>query len=422
MAAQSSEHASHESTASCRLCQTALTRTFLDLGMSPLCQTHLEPGDLNKSEAFYPLRVMICERCLLVQLQAYVAAEAIFTEYAYFSSFSDTLLKHASDYVEATVPRFQLGASSKVIEVASNDGYLLQYFVKRGIPVLGIEPAANVAKAAVEKGVPSLVRFFGVETARQLLAEGTQADLLLGNNVLPHVPDLHDFVGGLKTLLAPRGIITIEFQHLMRMMQGNQFDTVYQEHFSYLSLTVVVKLFENHGLRLFDVEEIGTHGGSLRIFACHADNPAQSTQPRLTELLALEEQEGMNRLGHYENYEERVKETKRELLQFLIRAKREGKRIAGYGAAGKTNTLLNYCGIRSDFIEYTVDRNPYKQGKFLPGTHIPIHAPERIRETKPDYLFVGPWNLVNEIVEQTSYIREWGGRWIVPIPTVRVLS
>jgi hypothetical protein len=410
------------STVGCRFCQAPLTRTFVDLGMSPLCQTHLEPEELNKGESFYPLHVFICEKCLLVQLQQYVTPDEIFSEYAYFSSFSETMLRHASSYVDAVVPRFGLGAQSKVIEIASNDGYLLQYFVKRGIPVLGIEPAANVAKAALEKNVPSLVRFFGVETATQLVAEGTRANLLLGNNVLPHVPNLHDFVGGLKVLLAPGGVITIEFQHLMRMMQGNQFDTIYQEHFSYLTLSFVVKLFTHYKLSLFDVEEISTHGGSLRIFARHADESSPTISPSVAAVLDAEEREGMNRLDHYEKFGERVKETKRQLLEFLIEAKRSGKSVAGYGAAGKTNTLLNFCGIREDFMDYMVDRNPYKQGKFLPGTHIPILSPDHIKETKPDYLFIGPWNLVNEIVEQTSYIREWGGKWIVPIPTVKVLT
>jgi C-methyltransferase C-terminal domain/Putative zinc binding domain/Methyltransferase domain len=409
-------------TVGCRFCEAPLTRTFVDLGMSPLCQTHLEPEELNRGESFYPLHVFICEKCLLVQLQQYVTPDEIFSEYAYFSSFSETMLRHASGYVDAVVPRFALGRESKVIEIASNDGYLLQYFVKRGIPVLGIEPAANVAKAAEEKGVSSLVRFFGVETATQLVAEGTRANLLLGNNVLPHVPNLHDFVGGLKILLAPGGVITIEFQHLMRMMQGNQFDTIYQEHFSYLTLSFVVKLFTHHGLSLFDVEEISTHGGSLRIFARHADESLPVPSPNVAALLELEEREGMNRLDHYEKFGERVKETKRQLLEFLIEAKRAGKSVAGYGAAGKTNTLLNFCGIREDFMDYMVDRNPYKQGKFLPGTHIPILSPDHIKETKPDYLFIGPWNLVTEIVEQTSYIREWGGKWIVPIPSVQVLT
>lgn len=395
---------------------------MVDLGMSPLCQTHLEPHELNKGEEFYPLHVFVCERCLLVQLQEYVTPDKIFSEYAYFSSFADTLLRQAEAYVDTVTARFGLGPSNLVVEVASNDGYLLQYFVKRGVPVLGIEPAANVAKEAEKKGVTSVVRFFGVETAKALVAEGRRADLLLGNNVLPHVPNLHDFVGGLKILLNRNGVITIDFQHLMTMMAGNQFDTIYQEHYSYLSFTFVQKLFAHHGLTLFDVEELPTHGGSLRIFARHADETGPEVGPRVAAMLATEERAGMNRLEHYAGFEERVKETKRKLLDFLIKAKQERKSIACYGAAGKTNTLLNYCGIRTDFIDYAVDRNPYKQGKFLPGTHIPIHAPDRLRETKPDYVFIGPWNLVPEITAQTAYIREWGGKWIVPIPEVRVIS
>jgi hypothetical protein len=404
----------------CRFCKEPLTKTLVDLGMSPLCQTHLEAAELNQGEQFFPLKTFICEKCLLVQLQEYVTPDKIFTEYAYFSSFVDTLLRLAEKYSDEMTSRFKLGPKSKVIEVASNDGYLLQYFVRKGIPVLGIEPAANVAKAAEQKGVPSLVRFFGVQTAKSLVAEGVQADLLLGNNVLPHVPDLHDFVGGLKILLKKGGVITIDFQHLQRMMEGNQFDTIYQEHFSYLSLAFVKKLFAHYELALFDVEDVPTHGGSLRIFARHADE-AGPMEPRLAAKLAEEEKAGMNLMSHYMAFEARVKETKFKLLDMLIQAKREGKTIAGYGAAGKTNTLLNFCGIRSDFIDYTVDRNPYKQGKFLPGTHIPIYAPDRIKETKPDYLFIGPWNLVTEIMQQTAYIREWGGKWIVPIPEARIL-
>ena len=407
--------------AGCRFCHAPLTRTFVDLGMSPLCQTHLEPRELNGAEAFYPLHVFICERCLLVQLQQYVTPEAIFSEYAYFSSFVDTLVREAERYVTAMIPRFELGPSSSVIEVASNDGYLLQHFVKRGIPVLGIEPAANVARAAEEKGVRSVVKFFGVRTAEELRGQGFAADLLLGNNVLPHVPDLHDFVGGLKILTTERGVITVDFQHLLRMMQGNQFDTIYQEHFSYLSFTFVDTLFAHHRLSVFDVEELSTHGGSLRVFAGHA-GAGRERSAAVERLLDLEKAEGMNTLDYYTRFTERVQNTKRQLLAFLIDAKRSGKSIVGYGAAGKTNTLLNYCGIRTDFLDYVVDRNPYKQGKFLPGTHIPILAPDRIRETRPDYLFIGPWNLVEEIVGQTSYIREWGGEWIVPIPEVRVLS
>ncbi|MDB5103950.1 MAG: C-methyltransferase [Fibrobacteres bacterium] len=410
----------------CRFCRAPLRTVFADLGMSPLCQSQLEPEDLDKGEEFFPLRVFTCDECLLVQIQDYVGPEKIFSEYAYFSSFADTLLRHSEAYVDMAAKRFGLGASSRVVEVASNDGYLLQYFLKRGVPVLGIEPAGNVAKAAEAKGIPTVVRFFGVETARILAGDGMKADLLLGNNVLPHVPDLHDFVGGLKLLLKDDGAITMEFQHVMRMMAGNQFDTIYQEHFSYLSFTFVVKLFAHHGLEIFDVEEVPNHGGSLRIFARHAPHgdrhPGESRTPgpRVAAMLETEDRAGMNRMDHYTDFGERAKETKRKLLDFLIGAKRAGKTIAGYGAAGKTNTLLNYCGIRSDFIDYTVDRNPYKQGRFLPGTHIPIMAPERIRETRPDYLFLGPWNLANEIMEQTAYIREWGGRWVIPIPEVQV--
>lgn len=408
-------------TQGCRFCGVPLTRTFIDLGMSPLCQSVLEPAQLNEAETFFPLHVFVCESCRLVQLQQYVVPDQIFSEYAYFSSFSDSMLAHAQTYVNAILARHTLDQSSKVVEVASNDGYLLQYFVKRGIPVLGVEPAANVARAALDKGVPTCVRFFGVETAKALLADGTGADLLVANNVLPHVPDLHDFVGGIKILLQPEGIGTIEFQHLMRMVEGNQFDTIYQEHYSYLSLAVVRRLLERHGLRLFDVEEISTHGGSLRIYLCHKD-ARHPLSENVARILEEEAQRGVENLSYYEGYEERVKETKRQLLSFLIDAKRNGKTVAGYGAAGKTNTLLNFCGIRSDFIDYFVDRNPYKQGRFLPGSHIPVHSPEKIGETKPDYLFVGPWNLLPEIMNQTSYIREWGGKWVVPIPEVRVVE
>jgi len=410
-----------ETNAPCRFCRKPLSRTFVDLGMSPLCQTHLEPNELDKGEEFFPLHVFLCENCLLVQLRDYVGPEKIFSEYAYFSSFAATMLKHASDYVDMIVPRLKLGPQSKVVEIASNDGYLLQYFVKQGIPVLGIEPAGNVAKAAIEKGVPSVVKFFGVETAKGLVKEGVQADLLLGNNVLPHVPDLHDFVGGLEILLKKGGTVTIEFQHLMRMMAGMQFDTIYQEHFSYLSFTFVNKLFAHYRMSIVDVQEIGTHGGSLRIFAQHSDG-APKPSPAVAAMLETEDKAGMNTLEFYSRFEEKVKETKRKILDFLIEAKRDGKHVAGYGAAGKTNTLLNYCGIRQDFIDYTVDKNPYKQGKFLPGTHIPIYSPDRIKETKPDYLFVGVWNILKEVMEQTAYIRDWGGKWIIPIPEPKIIA
>jgi SAM-dependent methyltransferase len=406
----------------CRFCRAPLGTVFADLGMSPLCQSQVEPDDLDKSEVFYPLKVFLCDNCLLAQLPAFAQPGQIFSEYAYFSSYVDMLLKQAEAYADMATTRFGLGPRSKVVEVASNDGYLLQYFVKKGIPVLGVEPAANVARTAVEKGVPTVVRFFGQDTARMLAAEGGMADLLLGNNVLPHVPDLHDFVGGLKILLKPGGVLTLDFQHLLRMMEGMQFDTIYQEHYSYLTLAFVDRLLKHHALELFDAERLPTHGGSLRAFVRHAGESRSGRSPRLEEFLAEEERAGMGRPETYAAFGEKIREVKRGLLEFLIAAKREGKSIAGYGAAGKTNTLLNFCGIRSDFIDYTVDRNPYKQGRFLPGSRIPIYPPDRIRETRPDYLFIGPWNLSEEIMGQTAYIREWGGKWIIPIPCVKVVD
>ena len=404
----------------CRFCGENLNYTFVDLGMSPLCESYISAVQKNTMEPFFPLHVHVCPACYLVQLQEYVDPQHIFTEYAYFSSYSTDWLKHAERYVGMVAERFGLDGSSLVVEVASNDGYLLQYCVERGIPALGIEPAANVAEVAVGKGVPTLVEFFGVKTASQLAAEGKMADLLLGNNVLAQVPDLNDFVAGMKILLKPGGVITMEFPHLMRLMEENQFDTIYHEHFSYFSFITVEKIFAAHGLELFDVEELPTHGGSLRIFAKHCGADLHEVGPRVGELRSREEAAGINRLETYGNFAEQVRETKRKLLDFLITAKREGKTVAGYGAPGKGNTLLNYCGIRTDFLDYTVDRNPYKQGKFLPGTHIPIFAPEKIRETKPDYLLILPWNFKEEIMAQEAYIREWGGSFLVPIPEARV--
>jgi hypothetical protein len=385
--------------ASCRFCGAGLEHTFVDLGMSPLCERILRADQLNQMEPFYPLHVYVCGECFLVQLQEYVSPEAIFSDYAYFSSYSDSWLAHAKNYSDKMVRLFGLNRKSLVVELASNDGYLLQNFVNLSIPTLGIEPAANVAEVAIFKGVPTLVKFFGRETASELAAEGKLADLLLGNNVLAQVPDLNSFVAGMKILLKPRGVITMEFPHLLRLIQENQFDTIYHEHFSYFSLWTAEKIFAAHGLVLFDIEELSTHGGSLRIYARHA---------------------GVNRVEAYATFDEQVKETKRRLLDFLIRARREGKRVAGYGAPGKGNTLLNYCGIRTDFLEYTVDRNPHKHGKFLPGTHIPVYPPERIRETHPDYVLILPWNLKEEIMEQNAYVREWNGRFVVPIPEVKV--
>ena len=406
--------------ARCRFCQAALRTTFVDLGMSPLCQTHISPQQLHEMEPFYPLHCYVCERCFLVQLQEFVSPGEIFTEYAYFSSYSSSWVDHARRYVDMAIDRFRFGPGHKVMEIASNDGYLLQHFVARGVPVLGIEPAANVAQAAVERGVPTLVRFFGKQAADDIAREHGRPDLLLGNNVLAHVPDLNDFVAGMKCLLAPGGTITMEFPHLQRLMAGNQFDTIYHEHFSYLSLVTVEKIFAHHGLTLFDVEELPTHGGSLRIYARHADGDTRPVGPRVTALRQHEIDDGFLTTARYTGFGEQVKATKRKLLSFLIDAKRRGKKVVGYGAPGKGNTLLNYCGIRTDFLDFTVDANPYKQGKFTPGTRIPILAPAAIREARPDYVLILPWNLREEISREAAYVADWGGRFVVPIPEVEV--
>jgi len=408
--------------ARCRFCGTKLEHTFVDLGMSPLCESFLGHNKLNQMEPFYPLHVHVCDSCFLVQLEQYVSPEEIFTEYAYFSSYSDSWLEHAKNYAEMVVNRFDLNDQSRVMELASNDGYLLQYFVQKGIPALGVEPAANVAAVAEkQKGVTTVVKFFGRQTAHELVGEYGQVDLVIGNNVLAQVPDLNDFVGGMKIVLNPGGVITMEFPHLIRLMNENQFDTIYHEHFSYLSFYFVEKVFAAHGLMLFDVEELPTHGGSLRIYARHAEDATKPVSAHATELRERELHDGVNRLEAYFSFAEKVKETKRAVLEFLIGAKRAGKSIAGYGAPGKGNTLLNYCGIRSDFIDYTVDRNPYKQGKYTPGTHIPILAPEAIKQTKPNYVFILPWNLQDEIMSQLAYVRKWGGQFVVPIPEVKIL-
>jgi 2-polyprenyl-3-methyl-5-hydroxy-6-metoxy-1,4-benzoquinol methylase len=406
----------------CLHCKTPLRQTFVDLGMSPLCESYLPADKLNSMEPFYPLHVYVCENCLLVQLEEYVAPEHIFSEYAYFSSYADSWVDHMRRYAEMISDRLRLGNHSFVVEIASNDGYLLQHFVKMGIPVLGIEPAANVAKVAIEKGVPTLVKFFGEQTARELAAEGRQADLVCGANVLAQVPDPNDFVKGMKILLKPHGVITIEFPHLMRLIAENQFDTIYHEHFSYFSWISAEKIFSSQGLTLFDVEELPTHGGSLRIYARHAEDRSKSITERARQLHQREIDAGLTRLESYAGFGERAKETKRKLLQFLIEAKRDGKKVVGYGAPGKGNTLLNYCGIRTDFLEFTVDRNPYKQGKFLPGTHIPIYGPEKIDEARPDYVLILPWNFKDEVIRQMARIRDWGGKFVVPIPETRVFD
>lgn len=407
--------------ATCRFCQKPLRQTLVDLGMSPLCESYLSASKLNRMEPFYPLHVYVCDNCLLAQLEEYVSPEEIFTEYAYFSSYADSWLQHAKAYTDLMVKRFGLGTRSLVVEVASNDGYLLQYFVEKGIPVLGIEPARNVAEVAIEKGIPTLVEFFGKAMAERLVAEGRSPDLILGNNVLAQVPNLNDFVQGLKVLLGPRGLITIECPHLVRLMEDNQFDTIYHEHFSYFSLLALETIFDAHGLTLFDVEELPTHGGSLRIYARHREDPTKTVGPRIEELKARERAFGLPCMDTYRAFSAGVQETKRKLLTFLIQAKRDGKRICGYGAPGKGNTLLNYCGIRTDFLDFTVDRNPYKQGKFTPGTHIPILAPEAVAQARPDYVLILPWNFKDEIIAQLAFIRDWGGQFIVPIPEVRVI-
>lgn len=406
----------------CRFCAEPLSHTFVDLGMSPLCQTHITHEALNQMEPFYPLRAYVCSRCFLVQLEEYVSPRAIFSEYAYFSSYSDSWVQHAKEYTDLVSRRFGIDSRWAVMEIASNDGYLLQHFANKGIPVLGIEPAANVAQVAIQKGVPTTVRFFGEDTARNILSEYGHANLLLGNNVLAHVPQLNDFVAGMKALLSPDGVITMEFPHLMRLVENNQFDTIYHEHFSYLSFFTVEHVFAAHRLRLFDVEEIATHGGSIRIYARHEENDALAVTQRVEELREREIKKGYAHLPTYLAFTERVKKTKRKLLEFLISARSAGKSIVGYGAPGKGNTLLNYCGIRQDFLDYTVDRSPYKQGKFTPGTHIPICHPDKIQETKPDYVLILPWNLKKEIMSAAGFIREWGGKFVVPIPEVEVCA
>lgn len=406
--------------AGCRFCGAKLHHTLVDLGMSPLCESYVTPEKANQMEAFYPLHVYVCDKCFLAQLEQYVSPEEIFSEYAYFSSYSDSWLEHSRRYTDMIVSRLALGKGSTVMELASNDGYLLQYFVQKGIRAIGVEPAANIAAVAEKKGISTVVKFFGRESAKELSARYGRVDLLIGNNVLAQVPDLNDFVGGMRSVLKSGGVITMEFPHLMRLMNENQFDTVYHEHFSYFSFIAVEKIFAHHGFKLFDVEDLSTHGGSLRIYACHDEDGAKPIGDRVIEMRQRELRAGFDTIATYSHFGEQVKETKRRLLEFLIGAKRDGKSVVGYGAPGKGNTLLNYCGIRTDFIDYTVDRNPYKQGKFLPGTHIPILHPDKIKETKPDYLFILPWNFKDEIMAQMSGIREWGGKFVVPIPEVTI--
>ncbi|MEX0729910.1 MAG: class I SAM-dependent methyltransferase [Aquisalimonadaceae bacterium] len=417
-----SPQADFGSGARCRFCDTVLEHTFVDLGMSPLCQTHIEPGRRNLMEPFYPLHVWVCHQCYLVQLEEYVAPGEIFSDYAYFSSYSDSWVEHARRYTREVSRRFRIGPARFVVEVASNDGYLLQHFAAAGIRVRGIEPAANVAAAAEARGIPTTVQFFGAATAREFAARHGKADLLLGNNVLAHVPDINDFVEGLRILLAPGGVVTMEFPHLLKLMDGNQFDTIYHEHFSYLAFSVVERIFAAHQLTLFDVDELPTHGGSLRIYAGHAEDASQPVSSRVSALRDHERQQGLLSLSAYSGFQERVKAAKRKLLAFLIDVKQTGGSVVGYGAPGKGNTLLNYCGIGTDFLDFTVDRSPHKQGRYTPGSRIPILDPDAIRTHQPDYVLILPWNLQGEIQGQLGFIRAWGGQCVVPIPEVTVLS
>ncbi len=406
----------------CRFCNTHLRHLFLSLGAAPLSNSYLTGEDLQKMEPHYPLDVYVCHNCLLVQLEEFEKAQDIFhAGYAYFSSYSDSWLKHCENYVDMMVERFGLNEAKFVVEIASNDGYLLQYFKKYNVPILGIEPAANTARVAREKGIPTEISFFDQVYAQGMLRAGRQADLIIGNNVLAHNPNLNDFVRGLKTALKPDGLITMEFPHLARLMEETQFDTIYHEHFSYFSFLAVEKIFREHGLAVFDVEELPTHGGSLRIFAAHAEDAGKSFSPRVGALRARELENGYGSIDHYLGFQKKVQAMKRSLLQILIGIKNEGKKIVGYGAPAKGNTLLNYCGIRTDFLDYTVDRSPHKQNCYLPGSRIPIKHPDRIREDKPDYVLILPWNIKEEIMEQMKHVREWGGRFIVPIPHVHVI-
>lgn len=404
----------------CRFCDKQLKYIFADLGVSPLANAYLTTEQINQMEPFFPLQAYVCEHCFLVQLPVFQSSEEIFGEYAYFSSYSDSWLQHAKKYTESMIERFGLGIQSQVIEIASNDGYLLRYFLEKGFPVLGIEPAKNVAEAAIDIGIPTVVKFFGVQTAKELALEGKYADLLIGNNVLAHVPDVNDFIKGMKAILKDQGVITMEFPHLMQLIDENQFDTIYHEHFSYFSFTAVNRIFTHHDLKIFDVEELPTHGGSLRIYACHSEDQSKVTSDSLENLLEREEVAGFKDLKIYLEFDEKVKKTKRSILYFMNKSKNEGKSIVGYGAPAKGNTLLNYCGIKKDYIDYTVDRSPHKQGYFLPGTHIPIYHPDKIRETQPDYVVILPWNLKDEIMQQMAHIREWNARFVTLIPEIKI--
>ena len=406
----------------CRFCKTELSNTFIDLLNSPASNSFLKPAELNEPETFYPLKVYTCQECFLVQVDEYKKSDAIFnSDYVYFSSYSTSWLQHAKEYTGLMTRRFGYNEQSLVVELASNDGYLLQYFKEKNIPVLGIEPTANTAEVAIAKGIDSVVDFFGVRLAKALLAKNIQADLLLGNNVLAHVPDIVDFVAGMKIILKASGVVTMEFPHLMQLVDNNQFDTIYHEHFSYLSFTTVQKIFASQGLVLFDVDEIPTHGGSLRIYAKHAEDSSKAISPNVEKLLQKETAKGMNGLAYYDNFQQKALQVKLDLTDFLIQQKRAGKKVAAYGAAAKGNTLLNYCGIKNDLIEFVVDANPHKQNKYLPASHIPVMNEQYLKDRQPDFVIILPWNLKDEITAQLSYIKTWGGQFVVPIPALQII-
>lgn len=405
----------------CRFCENRLTHEFVDLGFSPPSNSFLKPEQLNEPETYFPLKILVCEKCFLVQIDEFAKHDDIFnSDYAYFSSFSKSWLAHAKAYTEMMINRFDFNEKSQVIEIASNDGYLLQYFKERNIPVLGIEPTTNTAAAAKLKGIESVVDFFGVRLAKQLVGQNIQADLLLGNNVLAHVPDINDFVNGLKIMLKAKGVITIEFPHLLQLIDKNQFDTIYHEHFSYLSFGTVKQIFEHHGLQMFDVQEVSTHGGSLRIFACHKEDDTKNISPNVEALLQKEQDFGLTDMAIYSEYQSKAEKVKNEFVEFLIRAKKDGKKVAAYGAAAKGNTLLNFCGVRKDLVSFVVDASPHKMNKYLPGIHIPIVKEDEITIFKPDYVVLLPWNLKDEISIQLNYIRNWGGKFVVAVPEINV--
>lgn len=406
----------------CRFCGEPLHYTFVDLGVQPLCESYLLPDQLNRMEPFYPIHVYVCSNCFLVQLEESIAPQEIYREYAYFSSHSKGWLKHAESYAEMITKKLGLNDRSQVVEIGCNDGYLLQYFAQRKIPVLGIEPASNVAEEAIKKGIPTITKFFNKETSNQLVNQNKQADLLIGNNIIAQVPDLNGFLGALKILLKPSGVITLEFHHLMRLMDNNQFDTISHERYSYFSFLVIEKALASNGLTIFDVDEIPTHGGSLRVYVRHSENHYIPVTARTNEMRAREKANGLTEIEKYVSFAEKVKETKRNILEILIKIKRTQKSVVGYGAHAEAHTLLNYCGIRSDFLDYTVDRNPVKQGKVLAGTHIPIFHPDKVKDTRPEYILILTWNIKGEIMNQMSHISEWGGRFIVPIPRVTVYN